>query len=183
MGSRIEKAYFCSTEVFQKDVTYNGCGLGGPGLNAGASLFLRDSNSFSYDRKVHLYLEVINMEKMKKAWTYVKEHKKEILIGVGVTVSGVVLYKVCKTEPRITDIDIDKTISGVMGGVDMKHLEIQDFGVGCLTDVMRYESGSTELWLTNVEIGKIGELGEEIASKIPDIPENAHIWMLMNITE
>lgn len=125
------------------------------------------------------------MEKTKKAWAYVKEHKKEILIGIGVAVSGVALYKVCKTKPRITTSELAEPIVNLMNDVvdEVDHIEIHDFKVGDLTDVMKYSSGSTELWLEQVDINDIGKLGEEIVSKIPDIPENAKVWMLMNISE
>lgn len=96
------------------------------------------------------------------------------------TVGGVVLYKVCKTEPRITTHELKATFDGAL---NPEHIKIQDFEVGGLDDVVKYGNGSTELWLDRVGIGDIGKLGEEIESKIPDIPENAHIWMLMNITE
>lgn len=42
-------------------------------------------------------------EKIEKAKTFVKEHKKEILIGVGLTVIGGVTFAVTRKKPKIED--------------------------------------------------------------------------------
>lgn len=113
-------------------------------------------------------------EKLKKAKGYVKEHKKEILIGTGVAILGCIgLSKVVKTvkpkrEIHISTFMTPKSINatGVIGNVNKAY---------------KYDNGAHELWIDELSLDKLGELGESIKNSIPGIPEDDKVWLLMGV--
>jgi hypothetical protein len=113
--------------------------------------------------------------KFKKAWTWVKENK-ELIIGTGLmVVGGAALIAVgIKYRPDKRTGSNDPAPNGI----------IPNWGVGDCCNYETYGEGKViEFWLDNVNIEDTGKLGEEIISKIPNLPDNAKMWAIVNISE
>ena len=122
-------------------------------------------------------------DKFKNAWNWVKEHKVEIGLAalcVATAAAGVVVFKQT-TDPEFSMKCIKDTNSAKEKKTDWpKMLPIPDLGVGMCTDAVGYENGSVELWLDNVKLSSMGDLGEDILCQYPDLA-NGEVWALMNI--
>lgn len=122
-------------------------------------------------------------KKIEKAWEWIKEHKKEIgigALGVAATIAGVIVFKK-QIDPetvmnRIKYANTPKKVS-----IWPKKLDIIDLGVGALDDAMVYEDGIVELWMDQIPLSDMGDLGEAILGNIPDLDPNASVWALMSI--
>lgn len=120
--------------------------------------------------------------KIKNALNYAKEHKKEILIGTGVVISGVVLAKFgidwwCKGRKIIiTNNEVGESIIEAFGGYTDHEFKL---GIG---ECVGYTT--KENWIGadvhNLHISDLGNLGEELA-KIPGVTENTEIWSVINM--
>lgn len=110
-----------------------------------------------------------------KVFEWIKEHKTEILIATGtIVLGGLCVYGVSKKTPKV-----DSTSTKIFAGPE--HLKLTGFDVGVCDDVLKYNDGSVELWLDNVKLEQIGELGGEITKRIPELPENSNVWALLCI--
>lgn len=117
-------------------------------------------------------------ETIKTARKWIKEHKKEITITlcVGVTtICGVILFKNSK-KPAV--MDVKKTFEDELWP---EKLNIPDLGIGKLDDIMKYPNGTVELWLDNIPLADLGNLGDAIADQIPDIPGDNNVWALLSV--
>ena len=111
-----------------------------------------------------------------QVFEWIKEHKTEILIASAtVVLGGLCIYGVSKKTPKL-EREVANTFVP-------KHLKLEDFNVGACDDALKYKDGTVELWLDNVKIDRIGQLGEEITKHIPDLPENPNVWALLCIRE
>lgn len=118
--------------------------------------------------------------KFNKAWEFVKDYKREILIGAGVAIAaGFGLYKITSRKPEII-VDLEQISTETM---NCKNLFKPELGVGVVEDAIKYDCGTIELMVDQLKLSDIGKLGEEIANKIPDIHENAKVWSLISISE
>ena len=121
-------------------------------------------------------------EKIKKAWEWTKEHKKEIALGACaavVTACGIVLVKNSRYDTEIKSM-LDDAKNASKNWRPEK-LNVSDLGVGKLDDVMRYPNGVVELMVDNIPLYDMGALGDAIASEIPDIPGDNNVWALVSI--
>lgn len=115
-------------------------------------------------------------EKLKKAKGYVKEHKKEILIGTGVAILGCIgLSKVVKTVKP-------KCVTNVANTIELTSTKIDCTGViGDVFDAMKFDGGCHELWIDGLSLDELGELGESIKKSVPDIPKACGVQVIMDI--
>lgn len=116
--------------------------------------------------------------KLEKAKTWVKEHKKEILIGAGATVItgvGILLGQ------KVLNRQYADLIDNFKGERFMCDDGSTVFKMFELADAFKYKDGSVELMLDKCHLNDLGKFGEEILEKIPELPENEQVWMLMNI--
>lgn len=119
-------------------------------------------------------------KKFNKMWEFVKDHKREILIGTGVAIAaGFGLYKITSRKPNII-VDLEQISTEA---TNCKNCFKPELGVGVVEDAIKYDCGTIELMLDQLKLSDMGRLGEEIANKIPDIPENAKVWSLLDIRE
>lgn len=119
-------------------------------------------------------------DKFKKAWEYMKEHRTEILLVGGAIVAtsalGAAWFKGRTVKVLVDDPTVlDKASKPVK--------VLPKLGNWKVDDVLQYNDGTIELWLDNLSLDDIGELGEEIVSKIPNVPTNSKVWALMSIRE
>lgn len=112
------------------------------------------------------------MKKMNKVKEFWNEHKKEIVLTAAAVVGGIVLVKTGA-----------KYVKFVKSNAALPNPEgfIPAIDVGVVGDYARYERGDVELWMDNMPLADMGKLGEEIAEKVPDLPENPIVWALLNI--
>ena len=112
-----------------------------------------------------------------KVFEWIKEHKTAILVTAGtVALGGLCLYGVSKKTPKL---DTASKSTFVMP----KRLPLTGFDVGVCDDVIKYDNGTVELWLDNVNLEQMGDLGDEIMNRIPELPENPNVWALLSIRE
>lgn len=113
-----------------------------------------------------------------KVIEWIKEHKTEILIATGtVVLGGLCIYGVTKKTPKVDTSALATTF------VKPEHLKLEGFDVGVCDDVLKYNDGGVELWLDNVKLEQMGQLGEEIVKRVTDLPENPNVWALLCIRE
>ena len=116
--------------------------------------------------------------KLEKAKTWVKEHKKEIIIGAGMTVlagAGILLGR------KVLNSESVRMIENLKGERFICDDGSTVFKMFELTDAVKYKDGSIELVLDKFHLDDLGKFGEEILEKIPELPDNEQVWMLMNI--
>ena len=109
-----------------------------------------------------------------KVIEWIKEHKVEILAATGVAVlGGLCVYGVSKKKPKIDMSALNNICIGP------EHLKLDGFDVGVCDDVLKYDDGCVELWLDNVKLEQMGDLGGEIVKRVTDLPENPNVWALL----
>lgn len=117
-----------------------------------------------------------------KAIEWIKEHKKDILVtGITAVVGGLGLYYISKKMPKCKNIG--SATESLTDTFKSEILNVIDIGVGALDDAVKYNNGTVELWLDNLRIDELGDLGEAITNNVPDLPENANVWALLCIRE
>lgn len=120
--------------------------------------------------------------KIQNAWNWVKDHKVEIGIGtlcLATAVTGVVVFKK-QIDPDVVMKRIKNTNEPKKVSFWPKMLGACDLGVGECTDALAYENGSVELWLDDVSLNDMGELGEAIRDHFPDLGDG-NVWALLNV--
>lgn len=116
------------------------------------------------------------MKKENKVKNWVKEHKWE-LIGAAALVAGafgVGYFLRRDTTAKVDVIDILESMP------KSEHLKVADWAVGKLDDVMKYDNGAYELWMNEVPIDAMGELGKELLNNC-NVPEDWTAWVLMEV--
>lgn len=123
-------------------------------------------------------------EQLKKAWTWVKGHKEEILVTCGsLLIGSLAVYGACElfdkhvVHKRTFILDLDK-----LPKMDTEELHPK-LGLGEFQWCDKHGDDIITLAVDKLSISDIGELGKEISSNIPDITENASIWTLVSIKE
>lgn len=101
-------------------------------------------------------------EKLEKAKIFVKEHKKEILIGTGLVIAGGVIFVVTKKKPKFEDFDWDKLPS--IPDPKLKKLEVPETllqkGV---TEVSSHNPDKWfDIWTDGVPLSELGNVGKEL---------------------
>ena len=117
-----------------------------------------------------------------KAW--LNEHKKEIGIGalaVITTVGSVILFK--KFGVSANNMSSAKSISTGKTNVWPKQLYITDIGVGIIDDAQLYQPGHIELWMDDIPLTEMGELGESIIDhfECEGITKDSEVWALLSV--
>lgn len=106
-------------------------------------------------------------EKFKKAGKYIKEHKKEVIIGTAVAIGSVVAGKFAWDHRRIVN---KAELIDQLGGYthhDMK------FGVG-YSEGYSSKGGWVGTVINDLRVGDLGTVGTELL-KIPEITEESTI--------
>ena len=94
-------------------------------------------------------------EKLEKAKTFVKEHKRELAIGAGVAgimMIGGVVHMITKKKPKIANISESV--------FHAKDLEKPKMDIGTLIDLWR-EGGYINAILYDVTVADLGAVGEQ----------------------
>lgn len=121
-------------------------------------------------------------EKIKNKFEWVKNHKKGVIIAglatVGTVVGGIFLYK------NNYYVNVGKFIDnwGSARKVADK-VTVSALGTCKVNDIIRYETGTIEMFLDNIPLAEMGKLGEDIIEKIPNLPDNANVWALLSIKD
>lgn len=111
-------------------------------------------------------------EKIEKAKTFVKEHKKEILIGVGLTVIGGVTFAVTRKKPKIEDY-LDKLPN--IPKVKVKKLELSETLLQKgITEVSSPNPDEWfDIWADRIPLSELGNIGKELCETYDWKPEQA----------
>lgn len=118
-------------------------------------------------------------EKFSKVKAWFKENKTKILVCVGTAaVGGLAIYAVGKTVPALT---IKSTTFKTEDASKFKTNFDPGLVIGEVGDAIKYKDGNVELWMDKIKLSELGQLGEDIAAKIPEANENSYVWALMNI--
>lgn len=123
-------------------------------------------------------------EKINRVQEWIKEHKKEIGIGalaVITTVGGVVLFK--KFGVSANTMSDVKNVDSSKANVWPKQLYISDIGVGFIDDAQFYQPGHIELWMDDIPLTEMGELGESIIDHFVNegITKDSEVWALLSV--
>jgi len=108
-------------------------------------------------------MEKIEM-KEHKVWNFVKNHKKEIIITVGLATAGVVLYAVTKKQLTICknhDKDGIKILESFKEAYQMPIKDLPKLDLGEITDLW-VEDGFTEVVINNITVDDLGVFGKEL---------------------
>ena len=117
-------------------------------------------------------------EKFEKVKNFVVDHKKEIAIGVGVVVGGVVIYKIVKHLPKndlVTDINWTDMTEEIVD------LEIPKLEVGTINELWSDQWGKS-LILNDFTVGDMGKIGEELL-KIDGITKETVVTASMGLLD
>lgn len=122
--------------------------------------------------------------KMNKVWNWAKEHKDEIIMASGtVVLTGIGIYCCLKMPGQNAKSAFEDIADQLECEVSKPEKIAPMLGVGKLEEALRYDDGVIELWMDKLKMEDIGKLGEGIVDNIPNVPENAEVWILMNIRE
>ncbi len=102
-------------------------------------------------------------EKVTKGKEFVKEHKKEIAIGLACVVGGAVVYKITKKAPKFEKLEDCELIGSVT--VDIPQLKI-----GKIDDLWCDDFGKN-LIVNDITVANMGEIGQEFL-KIDGVTED-----------
>lgn len=109
---------------------------------------------------------------MNKTLTYIKEHRREILIGSGVVVGLVVLNHIFGVRPRT------KTVTRTI--IESNNVPIITSGL--ITDV--WDDGThLDLIIDKLNVKDLGQLGEDLVTAIPRITEDSEISLMMGVSK
>lgn len=115
-----------------------------------------------------------------KIMEWIKEHKAEILIVTGTAVlGGLCIYGVSKKTPK-SDI---KELFDSIDKIKPENIELDGFDVGMCDRAVKYPGGVIDLWVENVKLEQMGDLGEEIIKRVPELPSNPAVGGLLTIME
>ena len=117
-------------------------------------------------------------EKMTKVKDFVLDHKKEIAIGVGVIVGGIVVYKIVKHVPK-ADIVTDVNWSDMTE--EIVDLEIPKLEVGTIDELWADQWGKS-LILNDITVGDMGKIGEEFL-KIDGVTKDTVVTATMGLLD
>lgn len=108
-------------------------------------------------------------EQLKKVLEFVKEHKKEILFGAGVTTVGILLCVVGVNR-------LDKKIQLAKAKPEPVVLDPKDYmidlGIGKTAEILSEDNGHKAIFVDGLTIDDVGALGEKLREKYPEIPEH-----------
>lgn len=116
---------------------------------------------------------------------FIKEHKKEILIGAGITVVGGVAYLVTKRKPKfntVADIGIDNNFVKKFNSIRLEEqarIEAFNCGVGTVSDMWN-EGGALNFIINDVTIDELGLLGQEF-SKLDEVSDNTTVSLVVGL--
>lgn len=116
-----------------------------------------------------------------KIMEWIKEHKVEILIVTGTAVlGGLCIYGVSKKKPKV---DMNKLLDAAHK-IKTENLELDGFDVGMCNRAFKYsDDGTIGLHIDDVKLEQMGDLGDEIAKRVPDLPTNPNVSVLLSIIE
>ena len=115
-------------------------------------------------------------ERLEKVKKFVSDHKKELAIGAGTVVGGVVIYKITKKAPKFETI---KQVSHI--GTKIKELDIPKLDLGTIDDLWVDEFG-TNLILNDVTVADLGKVGEEFL-KIDGITNKTTVTAIVGLLD
>ena len=110
---------------------------------------------------------------------FIKEHKKEILIGVGVSVISGVVYVV--TKKHIKPNIVQNVKLNILSNSPEEQARIEAFncGVGTVTD-MWDEGGALNFIINDITIDELGLLGQEF-SKLDEVSDKTTISLVVGL--
>lgn len=116
-----------------------------------------------------------------KVIEWIKEHKTEILIVTGTAVlGGLCIYGVSKKKPKV---DMNKLLDAARK-IKTEKLELDGFDVGVCNRAVKYpDDGTIGLQIDNIKLKQMGDLGEEIVKRVPELPTNPNVSVLLSIIE
>lgn len=117
-------------------------------------------------------------EKMTKVKNFVVDHKKEIAIGVGVIVGGVVFYKIARklsTNDPLTNIEWSGKAE------DIVILDAPKLEIGTI-DELWSDGWGKSLIINDITVGDLGKVGEEFL-KIDGITKDTVVTATMGLLD
>ena len=113
-------------------------------------------------------------QKLEKAKTFVKKHKKEIAIGVGTAVIGGVVYMITKKKPKINSIDSFMPIP-------YKDLEIPKLDIGRIDELWQDKISKMAI-VNDFTIADMGDIGQEFL-KIDGVTNETEVSVIMSLVD
>lgn len=109
--------------------------------------------------------------KGNKVFTYINNHKKEVIILIGTMTAGIILCAV--TRKRLLSVEnYLKT--------ELPKKALPELAVGTVEDFDEYKD-AFELMVNDIPLGRLGEFGKELCEKIDGVDENTKIWGLIDL--
>ena len=115
-------------------------------------------------------------EKLEKAKTFVKEHKRELAIGAGmagIVMIGGVVYMITKKKPKIANIS-DFVFH-------VKDLEKPKMDIGTLAELWQ-EGGCINAILNDVTVADLGAVGEQFL-KIDGVTNDTVVSAIIGLSD
>ena len=119
-------------------------------------------------------------EKVTKVKNFVVDHKKEIAIVAGLTVGGIVVYKILKSVPK-GDERIGKIISDVADTEFLERIEKPVLSIGTVDDIWKDQWG-TSIILNDFTVGDMGKIGEEFL-KIDGVTNDTVVTAMLGLLD
>lgn len=115
----------------------------------------------------------------QKIKNFIKEHKKEILIGTGLAVIGGVVYVFTKKQFKP---DIVQNVNWDMLSIrpeEQARIEAFNCGVGTVSDMWN-EGGALNFIINDITIDELGLLGQEF-KKLDEVSDKTTVSLIVGL--
>lgn len=115
-------------------------------------------------------------QKIEKTKTFIKEHKKEILIGTGVVMVSGLIFIVTKKKPKFEGAR--RVIKTSMG---YKDLEKPSLNIGRIDELWQDEFGKIAI-VNDFKVADMGAIGQEFL-KIDGVTNETEVSVIMGLLD
>lgn len=115
-------------------------------------------------------------EKLEKAKTFVKEHKKEILIGTGLVIAGGVIFVVTKKKPKF-----EGARRVIKTSMEYTDLEKPELNIGRIDELWKDECGKMAI-VNDFTVADMGSIGQEFL-KIDGVTNDTEVSVIMGLLD
>lgn len=115
-------------------------------------------------------------QKVEKAKTFVKEHKKEILIGTGLAVAGGLIFIITKKKPKF-----EGARRVIKTSMEYKDLEKPVLNIGRIDELWQDEFGKMAI-INDFTVADMGTIGQEFL-KIDGVTNETEVSVIMGLLD
>lgn len=112
-----------------------------------------------------------------KVKQFVKDHKKEIFIGVTVAVGGMIVYKITKQKPKFLKETVKLQSISDWEAIETERIKNLNWNLGEVTQLWN-EGDCVNAIINDITVNDLGSLGEECL-KIDSVTKDTTVTMLV----